>query len=469
NDGDADSEVATVSISINGVNDAPEITSSSEFSALENQKSIGQVIATDVDNDDLEFSVVGDNLEIDSDTGVLSFIIEPDYETKQQYIGEVTVSDGIEFVSQTITINILDVDDTAPIIQGSTTYTVFENLSNLILGSYSTEEGVDILISGDDVGAIILNNNNLAFSEVPDYENPTDNDSDNIYRVILSATDNFENTSQIEITIEVQDIDEIGPVISGSELITVTENIKNLNIASFTANESVTWGLLGDDKDLFEIRSNGKLLFLESPDYENPNDSDVDNDYNLIITAVDNLENNSELNIVVRVEDDDDTSPRISLKGPNPITIAQNSEYKEPGYVAIDNKDGDISSNVVVTTNLDTKTVGDYTIEYNVSDNKGNKADAVVRNVKVSDQTAPVITGASSVQVLENTSDLFISSYVSNDENAIWGVLGNDSKYFEFKDGKLSFISSPDFENRLDYDDNNVYDLTLTSTDDKNN
>jgi gliding motility-associated-like protein len=71
--------------------------------------------------------------------------------------------------------------------------------------------------------------------------------------------------------------------------------------------------------------------------------------------------------------------------------------------------------------------------------------------------------------VLENTSDLFISSYVSNDENAIWGVLGNDSKYFEFKDGKLSFISSPDFENRLDYDNNNIYDLTLTSTDDKNN
>ena len=325
------------------------------------------------------------------------------------------------------------------------------------------------MISGDDVGAIILNNNNLAFSEVPDYENPTDNDSDNIYRVILSATDNFENTTQIEIIIEVQDVDEIGPVISGSELITVTENIKNLNIASFTANESVTWGLLGDDKDLFEIRSNGKLLFLESPDYENPTDSDVDNDYNLIIAAVDNLENYSELNIVVTVEDDDDTSPLISLKGPNPITISQNSEYKEPGYVAIDNKDGDISSNVVVTTNLDAKTVGDYTIEYNVSDNKGNKADAVVRNVKVSDQTAPIITGASLLQVLENTSDLFISSYVSNEENAIWGIVGDDSKYFEFKDGKLSFISSPDFENRLDYDNNNIYDLTLTSKDEKNN
>tara|TARA_B110000285_G_scaffold20936_1_gene20261 strand:- start:4179 stop:9593 length:5415 start_codon:yes stop_codon:yes gene_type:complete len=337
------------------------------------------------------------------------------------------------------------------------------------LGEYNTEEGIEINISGPDVGSIIFNNNILSFSYVPDFENPTDEDVDNIYNIVLTATDDYDNTLKLNVEITVKDVDEIGPLIQGESLIIVEENIKKGNIETYSANENVSWSIEGDDNDKFEIKSNGRLDIKFSPDFETPLDLNNDNDYEIIIIATDELENSSQLNVIVRVEDIDDTEPIISLKGANPLTVAKNSDFNDPGYTALDNADGDMTSEVLISGDVDTKIVGSYSINYNVSDKKGNKANTKIREVIVTDQNLPEITGLEKITIEEGVIDLLISVYDCDNEDVVWDINGDDTDSFNIEDGNLSFVSSPDFENPLDFNGDNVYDITLIVTDKNQN
>ena len=88
----------------------------------------------------------------------------------------------------------------------------------------------------------------------------------------------------------------------------------------------------------------------------------------------------------------DTTVPVITLLGDNPVTIEVGSTYTDAGATAADTYDGDITSNIVTVSNVDTAIVGVYTVRYNVSDASGNAALEVTRTVNVVDTTVPVIT-----------------------------------------------------------------------------
>jgi len=104
-----------VTVSVTNVNDvAPVITSGATFSSIENQTSVGTIIATDVEGDALTFSISGTDFEISS-SGVITFKSAPDFETKSSYTATVTVSDGVNSTTQTITVAITDKFET---IQG---------------------------------------------------------------------------------------------------------------------------------------------------------------------------------------------------------------------------------------------------------------------------------------------------------------------------------------------------------------
>ncbi len=88
----------------------------------------------------------------------------------------------------------------------------------------------------------------------------------------------------------------------------------------------------------------------------------------------------------------DATTPVITLIGDNPQIIEVGTAYTELGATAVDDVDGDISSNIVINSTVDANTVGSYTVTYSVSDATGNEAVPVIRTVNVVDTTAPVIT-----------------------------------------------------------------------------
>ena len=78
----------------------------------------------------------------------------------------------------------------------------------------------------------------------------------------------------------------------------------------------------------------------------------------------------------------DNVAPTIELVGDEQIYLELGNNYEEPGYLAIDNVDGDITENVKVDNNIDTNAPGSYSIKYSIRDSSDNVF-GVVRNVEV--------------------------------------------------------------------------------------
>lgn len=70
----------------------------------------------------------------------------------------------------------------------------------------------------------------------------------------------------------------------------------------------------------------------------------------------------------------DTQAPTITLLGKEEITITRGNEYKDEGCTATDGYDGDITSNITVTGEVDTSKTGEYTLTYEVKDSSGNTA-----------------------------------------------------------------------------------------------
>ena len=90
----------------------------------------------------------------------------------------------------------------------------------------------------------------------------------------------------------------------------------------------------------------------------------------------------------VNVKDLD--NPSIELLGDSIINLTYNNEYVEPGYKANDNYDGDITDKVIVNNTINNKELGEYEVDYKVSDSNKNEIE-VKRIIKVVDDVKPVI------------------------------------------------------------------------------
>ncbi len=89
----------------------------------------------------------------------------------------------------------------------------------------------------------------------------------------------------------------------------------------------------------------------------------------------------------------DNQIPVITLKGTDTVRIEKCFAYTDLGATAFDASEGDITSRMVITSDLDSCTTGIYTIEFNVTDASGNKAMPVRRTIiVVLDKTPPTLT-----------------------------------------------------------------------------
>ncbi len=112
--------------------------------------------------------------------------------------------------------------------------------------------------------------------------------------------------------------------------------------------------------------------------------------YKIKYSVTNNMGNREREKIrIVKVQDLID--PTLKLKGSNPSIISYGSIYKEPGYTAKDNYDGNLTNKVVVKGTIDTKVMGEQELFYIVSDSSGNTV-RKNRTIKVVDNEKPVIT-----------------------------------------------------------------------------
>ncbi len=132
----------------------------------------------------------------------------------------------------------------------------------------------------------------------------------------------------------------------------------------------------------------------------------------------------------------DETAPTIFLLGDEFITINVGEEYNEQGATALDNVNGDISNNIVITGEVDILTLGLYTLNYNVTDTAGNTASTISRSVSVQDSFAPVISVPLSIEVA-TTDNLGIAR-----SNAQVAVFLNTASALDETDGAIILVEN---------------------------
>ena len=91
---------------------------------------------------------------------------------------------------------------------------------------------------------------------------------------------------------------------------------------------------------------------------------------------------------IVKVRDTE--GPMIKLAGKKTHKTEFGYEFKDPGYTAIDNYDGDLTDRVIVSGDVNTNKEGTYELSYSVTDSSDNTVKAT-RIVKVVDEEAPKI------------------------------------------------------------------------------
>ena len=248
-----------ITVNVTDVNDAPIFTSGSTFSAAENQTAIGTVTATDADSgDSVTFTVSGSELMITS-VGVLTFVSAPDYETKATYTATVTATDGTDTTTQSITVNVTDVNDNPPAFTSGATFNALENQLAIGTVTATVDRGsLSFSVSGSEL--LITSTGVLSFAVAPDYE------AKSTYIATVTASDGTLSTTQ-DITVNVTNVNDNLPVFTSGATFSAAENQTAIGTVSATDGDgdTITFTVSGSE---FVITSGGVLSFVSVPAYE---------------------------------------------------------------------------------------------------------------------------------------------------------------------------------------------------------
>ncbi|MDO9237872.1 MAG: DUF4347 domain-containing protein, partial [Aquabacterium sp.] len=209
-------------------NTSPVISSNSggasaSINVAENATAVTTVVASDGEGQTLTYSISGGvdaaKFTIDSSSGVLTFSTAPNYEsptdtgTNNVYDLIVQVSDGTATDTQTLVVTVTAVNE-SPIISSngggtSSSISVAETVSAVTTVVASDPEGTARIysVSGTDAARFAINSSTgvLTFSAAPDYEAPLDSGGNNIYDIIVTASDGTLTDTQT-LTITVTDV-----------------------------------------------------------------------------------------------------------------------------------------------------------------------------------------------------------------------------------------------------------------------
>ncbi len=350
-------------------------------------------------------------------------------------------------------------------------------------------------LEGDDKDMFMISGGgDLDFVSAPDYENPSDTGQDNSYNIVVVATSTGapEQRATLSVSVTVTDVNE-PPAISGSVAYSLVENVASPTVlgiysAQDPEGNAFTWSLEGADSDIFAIDNLGSLSFERSPDYENPIDSDSDNIYEVTIVAAEDASPaiNGELDVRVNIQNfievpGKPTSVSASPSADNPwsevvVTWTDPDMADKPpisrGVISYMPTGQPSSVDIAFSEHLNSFTVRSlmpvtrysFQVSLGNSDGFGEISDAVEASTQLANP-APTITGRSAISFPENGTSP-VETYVAN-ERVTWSLedTDDDDEFDLSSQGVLTFKNPPDFENPDDSDRDNVYEITISATD----
>lgn len=238
---------------------------------------------------------------IDTETGVITFREAPDFENpldddaNNVYRINVLLQDSLGNTdSQFLSVIVRDIIDSgnAPVISTSAAPSAVEG-SSLAIDIEATDADGDTEGSGltyrinagedKDLFSIDADTGELFFTPRPDFENPQDDDGDNIYRVNVLVTDSTGLITSQFLQVSVTDNPNDVPLD-----FSIVENTTAVStLPTNDTNGSISYSLSGSDAAFFEVDSAGTLQFISEPDFETPADADADNVYTFSLTGID--------------------------------------------------------------------------------------------------------------------------------------------------------------------------------------
>lgn len=99
----------------------------------------------------------------------------------------------------------------------------------------------------------------------------------------------------------------------------------------------------------------------------------------------------------------DKTIPVVTITSSSSVDIAIYHPYVDMGATANDNINGDITANIITTNNVDTSTMGAFTVQYYVYDAVGNQSVVAVRTVNVRNYGAENLATINPADIIANS------------------------------------------------------------------
>ncbi len=492
-----------VTLTINNLDEvAPTITSGATAATIPENSGAGQVVYTVTSTDDGDIHTgstvyslkpVDDaaSFTVDSGTGDVTLINNPDFETKPSYSFTVLATDRAgNSTEQAVSLSIENGDDSAPFITSLATATPIDENSGpgqAVYTATATDDGTvtwSLKASGDaGVFTIDAGTGEVILTDNPDFETKSS------YSFTVMATDNEGNVSAQPVTLNIINRDEVAPTItSGGTAPAINENsgagkvvytVTSTDIGDIHTG-TTTYSLKPvNDASAFSIDpSSGAVALIANPDAE------AKSSYHFTVVATDAANNFSEQAVSLAINDVDDSAPTIT-SGATATAIAENSGPDQVVYTVTSTDTGDISTGstvyslkpggdasaftidsstgkVTLTGNPNFETKPSYHFTVMATDAAHNSSQqAVTLNINNLDEVAPTITsGTTAPAVNENSgAGQVIYTVTSTDNGDIhtgstsYAITGADAGAFtiDASTGEVTLVGNPDFETKSSY------------------
>ena len=195
----------------------------------------------------------------------------------------VRVSDGSTYTNRIFTIHVTDLNE-VPSFSGPAIFTTPENnASATFQPTASDPDGNNLtyqISGGADQSKFDINasTGSITFKTTPDFENPSDANTDNAYRVRIRISDGAADANRI-FTVHVTNLNETPTDLNSTATLSIAENqpVGTL-VGQFTATDTdagatlsyrLTGGQGSQHNDRFTLDANGTLRSAKVFDYEN--------------------------------------------------------------------------------------------------------------------------------------------------------------------------------------------------------
>ena len=349
-------------------------------------------------------------------------------------------------------------------------------------------------VSGADAGKFSIVDGLLAFMAAPNYETPGDANGDNVYEIMVVATDNEGVTGMMSVTVKVTNVNEPGNVALSSVqprvgvALTATLTDPDGSVSGVAWQWSRSEAEAGDYADIEDARSatytpvgddgDPRYYLKATASYTDGEDSGQMAEMTSVNRVLADTTNKApyfpdtdpdaegmqdegrersvpENTVAGAAADGDVVGEPVTAMDPNGDSLTYTLGGPDAGLFEVDQDDivtteADEGGQIRVGTGtkLDKETRDTYMVAVTATDSYGLSATTMVTIMVTNVDEAPELTGEAPEDYEENGTGPVATYTAVDPEGAdiVWSVAGTDAGDFSIENGVLTFKSPPNFE-----------------------